>query len=72
MSVKKRGPKDVIVAVPVAPADAVQALSEDGTKVVCVSTPGPFLAIGEFYEDFGQVEDIEVKRILDENAARRR
>ena len=72
MSVKKRGPKDVIVAVPVAPADAVQALSEDGTKVVCISTPGPFLAIGEFYEDFGQVEDIEVKRILDENAARRR
>jgi predicted phosphoribosyltransferase len=72
MSVKKRGPKEVIVAVPVAPADAVQALIEDGTKVVCLSTPGPFLAIGEFYEDFGQVEDIEVRRILDKNVSRRR
>ena len=72
MSVKKRRPKEVIVAAPVAPADAVQALSEDGARVVCLSTPGPFLAIGEFYEDFGQVEDIEVKRILDENASRRR
>ncbi len=71
MSVKKRGPKEVIVATPVAPADAVQALSEDATGVVCLSTPGPFLAIGEFYEDFSQVEDIEVKRILDESASGR-
>ncbi|MDE1852348.1 MAG: phosphoribosyltransferase [Thaumarchaeota archaeon] len=72
MSVKKRRPKEVVVAVPVAPADAVQSLSEDGTKVVCLETPGPFLAIGEFYGDFEQVEDLEVKRILDENAAQRR
>lgn len=72
MSVKKRKPKEVVVAVPVAPADAVQSLSEDGTKVVCLSAPGPFLAIGEFYADFNQVEDLEVKRILQENAARRR
>ena len=50
----------------------MQSLSEDGTKVVCLETPGPFLAIGEFYGDFDQVEDLEVKRILDENAAQRR
>jgi putative phosphoribosyl transferase len=65
MSVKKRKPKEIVVAVPVAPADAVQSLSEDGTKVVCLATPGHFLAIGEFYDDFEQVEDTEVKRILD-------
>jgi putative phosphoribosyl transferase len=65
MSVKKRNPKEIIVAVPVAPADAVQSLSEDGTKVVCLQSPGPFLAIGEFYENFDQVEDLEVKRMLD-------
>ena len=70
MSVKKRKPKEIVVAVPVAPPDAVQLLSDDGTKVVCLLTPGPFLAIGEFYEDFRQVEDIEVKRILDESRAR--
>lgn len=72
MSVRKRGPKEVVVAVPVAPRDAVQALSDDGTEVVCLAAPGPFLAIGEFYEDFGQVEDIEVKRILDGETAKRR
>ena len=67
MSVKKRNPKEIVVAVPVAPADAVQALAEDGTKVVCLETPGAFLAIGEFYLDFEQVEDMEVKRILSQS-----
>ncbi len=72
MSVRKRKPKAVVVAAPVAPKDAVDTLAEDGTKVVCLQTPGSFLAIGEFYGDFGQVEDLVVKRILDEGAASRR
>ncbi len=67
MSVKKRGPKEVVVAVPVAPSDAIDTLAEDGNKVVCLETPGPFLAIGEFYGSFDQVGDEEVKRILDES-----
>ena len=64
MSVKKRGPKRVVVATPVAPASTVEMLSEDGTKVVALETPADFLAIGEFYSDFDQVEDSEVRRIL--------
>ena len=64
MSVKKRGPKKVVVATPVAPASTVEMLSEDGTKVVALETPADFLAIGEFYSDFDQVEDGEVRRIL--------
>ena len=70
MSVKKRRPREIVVAVPVAPRDAVETLGEDGTKVICLETPGPFLAIGEFYRDFGQVEDMEVKRILDRASGR--
>jgi putative phosphoribosyl transferase len=72
MSVKKRHPEQVVVAVPVAPRDAVDVLSEDGTKVICLETPGSFMAIGEFYGDFDQVEDLEVKRILAENWASRK
>ncbi len=68
MSVKRRKPKEIVVAVPVAPMDAIEALKEDGTKVICLETPGPFLAIGEFYADFNQVEDMEVKRILEANS----
>lgn len=67
MSVKKRGPKEVVVAVPVAPVDAVESLKGDGNRVVCLETPEEFMAIGEFYSRFDQVEDSEVKRILDES-----
>jgi putative phosphoribosyl transferase len=72
LTVRKMKPKDVVVAVPVAPADAVETLSQDGYRVVCLETPGPFLAIGEFYGDFEQVEDGEVRRILDDSRGRRR
>ena len=72
ISVKKRKPREIVVAVPVAPADSVKTLSEEGAKVVCLETPRLFFAIGEFYGDFNQVEDLEVRRILDENAAGRR
>lgn len=72
MSVKKRKPKEVVVAIPVAPADAVEMLAAEGTRVVCLETPGPFLAIGEFYGDFDQVEDLEVKRILEERSSGKR
>ena len=70
ISVKKRGPKEMVVAVPVAPAEAKEALVGEGAEVFCLATPGSFFAIGEFYADFGQVEDLEVKRILDESASR--
>ncbi|HKT21609.1 MAG TPA: phosphoribosyltransferase family protein [Nitrososphaerales archaeon] len=72
ISVKRRKPMEIVVAVPVAPPDAVGALTEDGVKVVCLVTPESFLAIGEFYADFNQVEDLEVKRMLHENALERR
>ena len=72
ISVKKRRPKEIVVAVPVAPKDAIETIAEDGTRVVCLETPGPFLAIGEFYRDFRQIEDIEVTRILEASSAKRR
>lgn len=71
MSVKKRRPGEIVVAVPVAPKDAVETLTGDGNRVVCLETPGDFLAIGEFYGSFEQVEDDEVKRILERSRARR-
>ena len=67
MSVRKRHPTEVIVAVPVAPPDALETLSEDGTTILCLETPVEFLAIGEFYSTFDQVEDGEVKRILEQS-----
>ncbi|MDV3277958.1 MAG: phosphoribosyltransferase [Nitrososphaerales archaeon] len=65
-SVRKHAPASVIVAVPVAPAEVVAALSEEADRVVCLATPEPFFAIGQFYEKFDQVEDDEVRRLLGE------
>jgi putative phosphoribosyl transferase len=72
ISVKKRKPKEVVVAVPVAPREAIETLSAEGTRVVCLQTPGSFFAIGEFYRDFDQVDDAEVIRIMTESSTGRR
>lgn len=61
---RRKNPKNIIVAVGVAPPETVTRLARVADKVVCLETPEPFFAIGEFYENFEQVEDEEVKRIL--------
>lgn len=64
-SVKTQGPKSVIVAVPVGPVETIARLAGEADRVVCLETPEPFFAIGQFYSEFPQVEDDEVRRILE-------
>lgn len=54
----------VVVAVPVAPRDTCRTLSEHADEVVCLSTPARFRAVGDWYDDFSQVDDGEVRRLL--------
>lgn len=63
-ALKKRGPKRTVIAAPVAPPDAVEALRLEADEVVCLETPDYFGAIGLFYRDFSQVSDAEVTEIL--------
>jgi len=63
-SLRNRGAKPVTVAVPVGPADTVRELQREADRAVCLSTPEPFYAIGEFYEDFEQTTDEEVIELL--------
>lgn len=63
---KKQSPKEVIIAIPVAPPEAVRRLQEAADNVICVLQPKFLLAIGEFYQDFAQVEDEEAMRLLKE------
>lgn len=58
------GPASVIVAVPVGLADALMELGELVDRVVCVSVPEPFWAVGQAYVDFTQTTDDEVRRLL--------
>lgn len=64
LAVHKLGAAEVIVAVPVAPADTVQRLATVADRVICLATPEPFFAIGNWYLDFGQTSDQEVLDLL--------
>ena len=54
----------LVVAAPVATQGAVARLQEIADEVVVVSTPAEFMSISQFYEDFAQVTDDEVARLL--------
>lgn len=56
----------VVVAVPVASADAIEKLGDEGVETVVLDTPEPFVAVGQFYDDFRQTEDAEVVQLLKE------
>ncbi len=63
-SIRKRRPALIVLAIPVGPPDTVKELREDADKVICLMTPEPFFAIGQFYENFAQTSDEEVIQIL--------
>jgi predicted phosphoribosyltransferase len=58
--VRRRGPRKVIVAVPVAPMETVRRLRLVADEVVVVYSTQDFGAIGSFYSNFDQVDDAEV------------
>ena len=68
---REEQPREVIVAVPVAPGDAVKRLEGEADRVVCPYIPPYFYAIGQFYVDFEQVGDQEVMEILQAHSARK-
>lgn len=62
---KAQNPKRVVVAVPVAPPDSVRELGRVADEVVVLEPPEKFLgAVGAHYEQFEQVEDAEVIRLM--------
>ncbi|HEX7074550.1 MAG TPA: phosphoribosyltransferase [Hyphomicrobiaceae bacterium] len=67
-ALKRKNPARLILAVPVAPADTIELLKTMVDDVVCLETPEPFFAIGMHYDDFHQVPDEEVVRIMNEVA----
>ena len=60
----------LVLAVPVAPADTLEALASEADEIVCLAAPEPFFAVGEHYEDFAQTTDEEVVRLLERASAR--
>jgi predicted phosphoribosyltransferase len=67
---RRRNPKKIILAVPVAPADAVARLKREADEVICVEQPDVFEAIGAHYRDFRQLSDEDVIEALRDAGAR--
>jgi len=59
-SLRRRGAEKISVAVPVAPKDTAEEIKEVVDVFVCLYTPTIFYAVGEYYENFEQIEDEEV------------
>ncbi len=64
-SLRERGAKRVVLAVPVAPPGAVAMLRASADDVVCVEVSERFFGISEWYADFHQVPDEEVIKLLE-------
>jgi putative phosphoribosyl transferase len=63
-AVRRRGPAWLVLAVPVAPPDTLDAFRAEVDEVVCLQTPAALGAIGFYYRDFHQMSDAEVTDLL--------
>jgi putative phosphoribosyl transferase len=64
MALRKREPQRIVVGVPVAAPSVCEELESQADEVVCAVTPEPFFAVGQWYRDFPQTSDEEVRDLL--------
>ncbi|PYJ67749.1 MAG: phosphoribosyl transferase [Verrucomicrobia bacterium] len=58
----------IIVAVPVGPPDTCREIEEQADETICLSTPAFFQAVGQYYDDFSQTSDEDVRELLSQAA----
>ncbi len=63
-AIRPENPSKIIVAAPVGSPDSVQELKSLADEVVCLEQPTDFAAVGQFYNEFSQVTDDEVRKAL--------
>ncbi|OHV83221.1 phosphoribosyltransferase [Mesorhizobium sp. ORS 3428] len=67
-ALRRRSPREIVVALPVAPPETMTELAMEADWTVCLSQPPHFQALSQHYLDFPQLSDGEVVAILDEAA----
>jgi predicted phosphoribosyltransferase len=63
-ALRQMGPQRIVVAVPVGAEETCRRLRAAADEVICLATPWPFHAVGEWYDDFAQTSDEEVRTLL--------
>src|SRR5437660_6229899 len=58
----------IVVAVPVGPPDTCREIEQEADETICLSTPPFFQAVGQYYEDFSQTSDEDVRELLSQAA----
>ncbi|WP_341487893.1 phosphoribosyltransferase family protein [Pararhizobium sp. A13] len=69
-AIRRQGPRELVLAVPVGPTESLEALRSDVDNLICLEVPFLFLSVGHFYREFQQVSDAEVIAVLEEAARR--
>ena len=63
-AVRQQSPAHIVVAAPVAPVETLAMLRPLVDQLICLLTPAPFFSVGQWYRDFSQTTDEEVKTLL--------
>jgi putative phosphoribosyl transferase len=71
-AMKHRGPREIMVAIPVAPRDALDELGPEANRIVCLERPPHFRALSYYYRNFKQLTDSEVMGALEDLDRRRK
>ena len=67
-AIRRHEPKQLVIAVPVAPPETCENLRFEADDVICAVTPAMFTSVGSWYEDFSQTTDDEVRELLEKAA----
>lgn len=70
-ALRHSGAAKIVVAVPVGPADTCREIQEVADETICLSTPEFFQAVGQYYEDFSQTSDDDVRELISQAAQER-
>ena len=63
-ALRQHQPARIVVAVPAAAPRTCSEIAGEVDEIVCAATPEPFYAVGQWYEEFGQVSDERVIELL--------
>jgi putative phosphoribosyl transferase len=67
LALQQAGAARVVVAVPVGPPETCAELEALADEVVCLRRPARFMAVGQWYDEFAQTTDEEVRQLLDDS-----
>jgi predicted phosphoribosyltransferase len=70
-AIRRQGAARIVVAIPVAPASACNAIRAEADEVVSVAEPEMFFAVSQWYENFTQTTDDDVRALLEDAAQSR-